>query len=121
MQRKLGTRGPEVPALGFGCMGLNFAYGPALGRQEAISLIRKAFQSGVNFFDTAEAYGPSTNNVRAAAIEAIAQRGDPSLLSKVELKFDDRHPKVRYTAAAAVIRLTAIEHAGKSETAKVNR
>ena len=53
--------------------------------------------------------------VRAAAIEAIAQRGDPSLLPKVELKFQDRHPKVRYTAAAAVIRLTAIEQNRKSE------
>lgn len=47
--------------------------------------------------------------VRAAAIEAIAQRGDPSLMPKVELKFSDRNPKVRYSAAAAVIRLTAIE------------
>ena len=59
--------------------------------------------------------------VRAAAIEAIAQRGDPSLLPKVELKLYDHHPKVRYTAAAGVIRLTAIEHARKSETAKANR
>ncbi len=74
---------------------------------------------------TGKALVKATNDkdwiVRAAAIEAIAQRGDPSLLSKVELKFDDRHPKVRYTAAAAVIRLTAIEHARKSETAKANR
>ena len=61
MHRKLGTRGPEVSALGLGCMGLNYAYGPALGKKEAISLIREAFASGVNFFDTAEAYGPFTN------------------------------------------------------------
>ena len=59
--------------------------------------------------------------VRAAAIEAIAQRGDPSLLPKVELKFDDHHPKVRYTAAAAVVRLTAIEHARRSENAEASR
>jgi HEAT repeat protein len=74
---------------------------------------------------TAKALVKATNDknwiVRAAAIEAIAQRGDPSLLPKVELKFDDRHPKVRYTAAAAVIRLTAIERAKKSETAKADR
>jgi aryl-alcohol dehydrogenase-like predicted oxidoreductase len=49
MHRKLGTRGPEVSALGFGCMGLNFAYGPGPAEQEAISLIREAFESGVNF------------------------------------------------------------------------
>ena len=61
MHRKLGTRGPEVSAIGLGCMGLNYAYGPGLGKKEAISLIREAFESGVNFFDTAEAYGPFTN------------------------------------------------------------
>jgi len=53
--------------------------------------------------------------VRAAAIEAIAQRGDPALLPKVQLRFTDRNPKVRYSAAAAVIRLSAIE---ASKTAK---
>jgi hypothetical protein len=53
--------------------------------------------------------------VRAAALEAIAQRGDPSLLPQVELKFEDRHPKVRYSAAAAVIRLSAIEQNRKAE------
>jgi len=53
--------------------------------------------------------------VRAAALEAIAQRGDPSLLPKVELKFEDRHPKVRYSAAAAVIQLSAIEQNRRAE------
>lgn len=47
--------------------------------------------------------------VRAAAVEAIAQRGDPSLLPKVQLRFSDKNPKVRYSAAAAVIRLSALE------------
>jgi aryl-alcohol dehydrogenase-like predicted oxidoreductase len=46
MHRKLGTRGPEVSSLGFGCMGLNYGYGPGLGKQEAISLIREAFARG---------------------------------------------------------------------------
>lgn len=68
---------------------------------------------------TGKALVQATNDrnwiVRAAAIEAIAQRGDPSLLPQVELKFADRHPKVRYTAAAAVIRLTALEHARKAD------
>ena len=60
-KRKLGSSGLEVSALGYGCMGLNFGYGPALDKQEAISLIRSAVERGVTFFDTAEAYGPFTN------------------------------------------------------------
>ena len=60
-KRKLGRDNLEVSALGFGCMGLSFGYGPALGKQQAISLIRDAFESGVTLFDTAEAYGPFTN------------------------------------------------------------
>jgi aryl-alcohol dehydrogenase-like predicted oxidoreductase len=59
--RKLGQRGPEVSALGFGCMGLNFSYGTSLVRQDAVSLIRHAVDLGVTFFDTAEVYGPFTN------------------------------------------------------------
>lgn len=59
--RKLGRNGPEVSAIGLGCMGLSFGYGPATNRQDAIRLIRRAYDLGVNFFDTAEAYGPFTN------------------------------------------------------------
>ncbi len=60
-KRKLGTSNLEVSALGLGCMGLSFAYGPALDKQQAISLVRSAVERGVTFFDTAEAYGPFTN------------------------------------------------------------
>ena len=60
-RRTLGKSGLEVSALGFGCMGLSFGYGPATEKQEAISLIRAAFERGVTFFDTAEAYGPYIN------------------------------------------------------------
>src|ERR1700741_4185549 len=60
-KRKLGKSNLEVSALGFGCMGLSFGYGPATERPQAISLIRKAYDLGVTFFDTAEAYGPFTN------------------------------------------------------------
>ena len=60
-KRKLGKNGPQVSAIGLGCMGLNFAYGPALDRPSAISLIRAAVEFGVTLFDTAEAYGPFTN------------------------------------------------------------
>jgi aryl-alcohol dehydrogenase-like predicted oxidoreductase len=61
LKRQLGNSGLEVSALGLGCMGLSFAYGPALERQAAITLLREAFDKGVTFFDSAEAYGPFNN------------------------------------------------------------
>ena len=60
-KRTLGKSGLEVSALGLGCMGLSFAYGPAPEKKDAINLLRKAFEFGVTFFDTAEAYGPFAN------------------------------------------------------------
>jgi aryl-alcohol dehydrogenase-like predicted oxidoreductase len=60
-KRKLGKSGLEVSAIGLGCMGMSFGYGPAQDKQEMISLIRSAVEHGVTFFDTAEAYGPFTN------------------------------------------------------------
>ncbi|TAN14519.1 MAG: aldo/keto reductase [Chitinophagaceae bacterium] len=59
--RTLGKSGLQVSAIGFGCMGLSHGYGPATDKQEAIKLIRKSFDLGVTFFDTAEAYGPFQN------------------------------------------------------------
>jgi aryl-alcohol dehydrogenase-like predicted oxidoreductase len=60
-KRVLGRSGLEVSALGLGCMGLSFGYGPATDRTEAVSLLRAAYDRGVTFFDTAEAYGPGDN------------------------------------------------------------
>jgi aryl-alcohol dehydrogenase-like predicted oxidoreductase len=60
-KRTLGKSGLEVSELGLGCMGLSFGYGPATDKTTAISLIRKAFELGINFFDSAEAYGPFIN------------------------------------------------------------
>ncbi|GGC15577.1 MULTISPECIES: aldo/keto reductase [Dyadobacter] len=60
-KRQLGKSGLEVSALGLGCMGLSFGYGPAIDKNDGIALIRAAFERGVTFFDTAEAYGPFTN------------------------------------------------------------
>jgi len=60
-KRTFGKSGLEVSALGLGCMGLSFGYGPATEKNEAIKLIRAAFERGVTFFDTAEAYGPYAN------------------------------------------------------------
>src|ERR1700748_3410887 len=60
-KRKLGKSGLEVSALGLGCMGISFGYGPATDTKDAIKLIRSAYDLGVTFFDTAEAYGPYVN------------------------------------------------------------
>ena len=60
-KRKLGKSNLEVSALGLGCMGMSFGYGPAADKKEMISLIRAAVERGVTFFDTAEVYGPFTN------------------------------------------------------------
>ena len=69
-KRALGESDLEVSALGFGCMGLSYGYGPATDKQEAIKLIRAAFERGITFFDTAEAYGPFTNEEMVG--EAVA-------------------------------------------------
>ncbi len=60
-KRKLGNSNLEVSAIGLGCMGMSFGYGPARDKQEMISLIRSAVERGITFFDTAEVYGPFTN------------------------------------------------------------
>src|SRR6478735_4904432 len=60
-KRKLGKSGLEVSAIGLGCMGMSFGYGPPKDKQEMISLIRASVEQGVTFFDTAEVYGPFTN------------------------------------------------------------
>jgi len=69
--RKLG-QGLEVSAVGFGCMGLNFSYGTGVSKEEGTALIRRAFEDGVTFFDTAEVYGPFTNEeLVGAALKPI--------------------------------------------------
>ncbi len=74
-QRRLGRNGPEVSALGLGCMGLSYGYGPATDRQQAIALIRSAVERGVTLFDTAEVYGPFTNEeVVGEALAPVRQR-----------------------------------------------
>src|SRR5450756_1799646 len=74
-QRELGTSGLKVSALGLGCMGLSFGYGPATDKAEAITLIRKAVELGVTFFDTAEIYGPFTNEeVVGEALESVRDK-----------------------------------------------
>lgn len=72
--RKLGQSGLEVSNIGFGCMGLSFGYGPAQAKQDAIALIRKAFESGVTFFDTAEAYGALNEEIVGEAVAPFRDR-----------------------------------------------
>jgi aryl-alcohol dehydrogenase-like predicted oxidoreductase len=88
-KRKLGKSNLEVSAVGLGCMGLNFSYGPGLGKQEAISLLRSAVERGVTFFDTAEVYGPLTNEELVG--EALAPfRGQVVIATKFGFKLDPK-------------------------------
>lgn len=87
-KRKIGNQGLEVSMLGLGCMGLNFGYGPATEKREAIKLIRKAFDLGITFFDTAEVYGPFTNEVVVG--EALAPiRNDVVIATKFGFNIQD--------------------------------
>src|ERR1700758_4592706 len=74
-KRKLGKSTLEVSALGLGCMGLSYGLGPAVDKQQGISLIRSAVERGVTFFDTAEVYGPYTNEeLVGEALAPVRQR-----------------------------------------------
>src|ERR1700720_2445862 len=86
-KRKLGISNLEVSAIGLGCMGMSFGYGPAGDRQEMISVIRAAVGHGVTFFDTAEVYGPFTNEELVG--EALAPvRGKVAIATKFGFKLD---------------------------------
>jgi aryl-alcohol dehydrogenase-like predicted oxidoreductase len=109
--RQLGKSGLEVSALGFGCMGLSFGYGPAVDRQQGISLIRAAVERGITFFDTAEAYGPFTNEELVG--EALAPMRDQVVIAtKFGFKFeggksvglDSRPAHIREVAEASLKR-----------------
>jgi aryl-alcohol dehydrogenase-like predicted oxidoreductase len=109
--RKLG-QGLEVSALGFGCMGISFGYGPAMGRAEGIAIIRAAVDGGVTFFDTAEAYGPYANEELVG--EALAPvRHHVVIATKFGFKFDNgksagldsRPSHIREVAEASLKRL----------------
>ena len=77
--RKLGSGGLQVSAIGLGCMGLSFAYGPATEKSQAIALLRAAVERGVTFFDTAEVYGPFTNETVVG--EALAPFRDEVVIA----------------------------------------
>ncbi len=112
-KRKLGKSGLEVSAIGLGCMGMSFAYGPAADKKEMISLIRSAVERGVTFFDTAEAYGPFTNEELVG--EALAPfRGQVVIATKFGFKYgtkgeqlgqDSRPEHIKQVAEASLKRL----------------
>ncbi len=86
-KRKLGNSGLEVSAIGLGCMGMSFGYGPAADKKEMISLIRSAVEQGVTFFDTAEVYGPFTNEELVG--EALSPfRGQVTIATKFGFRPD---------------------------------
>ncbi|MBA8818750.1 aldehyde oxidase [Ochrobactrum sp. P6BS-III] len=88
-KRILGRSGLEVSAIGLGCMGLSYGYGPAVDRPQAVELIRAAFDKGVTFFDTAEAYGPYVNeDVLGEALAPIRDR--VVIATKFGFEFDGK-------------------------------
>ncbi|MCL4488979.1 MAG: aldo/keto reductase [Chloroflexi bacterium] len=112
-KRKLGNGNLEVSAIGLGCMGMSFAYGPAADKQEMISLIRSAVERGVTFFDTAEAYGPSTNEELVG--EALAPFREQVVIATKfgfdlgpkgeQMGMDSRPEHIKQVAEASLIRL----------------
>src|SRR5947208_5975344 len=110
-KRKLGSSNLEVSAIGLGCMGLSYGYGPATGRQDAIKLIRSAAELGVTFFDTAEAYGPFVNEELVG--EALAPIRDRVVIATKfgfrsgdsNAGLDSRPERIREVADAALKRL----------------
>jgi aryl-alcohol dehydrogenase-like predicted oxidoreductase len=110
-KRTLGTSGLEVSAIGLGCMGLSYGYGPATDKKQAVELIRSAVDSGVTFFDTAEAYGPFVNEELLG--EALAPVRDKVVIAtkfgfaggEVSRGMDSRPEHLREVAEAALKRL----------------
>src|SRR5215467_9211675 len=110
-KRKLGKSGLEVSAIGLGCMGLSFGYGPAVQKDDGIALIRAAFERGVTFFDTAEAYGPFKNEELLG--EALSPMRDQVVIAtKFGFKngapsegVDSRPERIREVADASLKRL----------------
>jgi aryl-alcohol dehydrogenase-like predicted oxidoreductase len=111
-KRKLGNSGLEVSAIGLGCMGMSFGYGPAADKQDMITLIRKAVEQGVTFFDTAEVYGPFVNEeLVGEALEPF--KGQVVIATKFGFNIQDgkmmgvssRPEHIKEVAAASLKRL----------------
>ena len=113
-KRVFGKSGLEVSAIGFGCMGLNFGYANAVSKEEGVKLIRAAVDLGITFFDTAEVYGPFTNEEMVG--EALAPVRDRVVIAtkfgfkidpvtRKQAGLDSRPPHIREVAEASLKRL----------------
>lgn len=109
--RQLGNSGLQVSALGLGCMGLSYGYGPATARKDAIALLHAAVEQGVTFFDTAEAYGPFVNEELLG--DALAAHRDKVVIATkfgfknghADAGLDSRPERIRAVAEASLARL----------------
>jgi aryl-alcohol dehydrogenase-like predicted oxidoreductase len=90
IKRTLGSSGLEVSAIGLGCMGLSHAYGPAVSEQDGIALIRAAVDLGITFFDTAQVYGPFTNEELVG--KALAPVGEEVVIHQVRVLLRRQQP-----------------------------
>jgi len=116
-KRTLGKCGLEVSALGYGAMGLSFAYGPATETREAIALVRSAYEHGVTFFDTAEAYGPHTNEEVVG--EALAPFRDEVAIA-TKFGFKDGDPQAGLDSRPERIRRVAEESLGRLKIDRID-
>jgi aryl-alcohol dehydrogenase-like predicted oxidoreductase len=111
-ERTLGTRGLRVSALGFGCMGISFGYGPAASREEGVAIIRAAVDAGITLFDTAEVYGPFANEELVGEALApvrdrvvIATKFGFKIVDGKQAGLDSRPEHIREVADASLRRL----------------
>ena len=109
-KRQLGNSGLEVSALGLGCMGLSFGYGPATDKQQGIKLIREAYEQGITFFDTAEAYGAANEELVGEAVKPF--RKDIVIATKFGFQngdskkgLDSRPERIKQVVEASLKRL----------------
>src|SRR4051812_5620869 len=111
-KRRLGKSNLDVSGLGLGCMGMSYGYGPPADKQDMIALIRAAVERGLTFFDTAEAYGPYTNEELVG--EALAPfRGQVVVATKFGFRFDATGKQVGLDSRPAHIKEVAEASLGR--------
>jgi aryl-alcohol dehydrogenase-like predicted oxidoreductase len=110
--RKLGKNGPDVSAIGLGCMGLTFGYGPATDRSDAIKLIRAAYEKGVTFFDSAEAYGQENEEMLGEAVAPFRKQ----VVIGTKFGFKNGDSKQGLDSSPARIRLVAEQSLKRMKT-----
>lgn len=102
--RILGSNGPEVSAIGLGCMGLTFGYGPATDTSDAVALIRAAYDRGITFFDSAEAYGTANEEMVGEAVQPFRDK----VVIATKFGFKDGSSAAGLDSSPARIRLSTL-------------